>query len=62
MNLETWVHLNLPIKQLDKKFRKPTKEPVTWVLGNRLLLCALRASWWALRGGRASDAARGCED
>lgn len=55
VNLETWIHLNLPIKQLDEKFRKLTKEPVTWCLGNRLLLCALRAPQWTL----AADALRG---
>lgn len=29
------------------------KEPITWSLGNRLLLCALRAPWWACCGGCA---------
>ena len=45
------VSIEFHIRRSGRKFRRLEKEPVTWVLGNRLLLCALRASRWALRGG-----------
>ncbi len=51
------IHLNLPIKQLNEKFRKLTKEPVTLGTGSCLcLLYALRVgSVNALRSGVATQ-------